>query len=89
MSSPETQTTTVSYHKIKWFLEAMTESVHLVKISWWPEEVSLKNKDEGEVRELEAASSLNQTMQETTAYAGGTTATFLAPQVFLLSILIS
>lgn len=47
------QTTTVSYHKTKWCLEAMTESVYLAKIVWWPEEVSLKIKMNEKLESLE------------------------------------
>lgn len=44
MSSPEPQLATVSYHKVKMEIESETETPHLVGVSWWPEEISLKIK---------------------------------------------
>lgn len=44
MSLPEIQPIKISYHKVKWFLEAENEAIHLAKVAWWTEEVSLKPK---------------------------------------------
>lgn len=44
MSLPEIQPTKISYHKVRWFLEAENEAIHLAGVAWWTEEVSLNLK---------------------------------------------